>query len=126
MVLFSNNFLSSPFSILLFMIGLLFGIWAIKHNKIGNFNIQPKLKEHSKLITSGIYQYIRHPMYTSVIIMMLSFFLSTPTLIEALFFVALIITLLLKAKKEESLWLKHDIEYKHYKERTKFFVPYIL
>jgi len=34
--------------------------------------------------------------------------------------------LLLKAKREESLWLEHDEEYAKYKNSTKFFIPYIL
>ena len=126
MILFSKNFFFSTLSLSIFLIGTLLGFWAIGHNKIGNFNIQPKLKKGSKLITSGIYKYIRHPMYSSVIIMMLAFLISTPTLIEGLLFVALIVVLVLKAKKEESLWLVHDEEYQKYKKRTKIFIPYIL
>jgi protein-S-isoprenylcysteine O-methyltransferase Ste14 len=126
MVLCSKNFLSSILSISIFFIGLLFGIWAINHNKLGNFNIQPKLKEGSRLITSGIYAYIRHPMYSSVIIMMLAFLISTPTLLEGFLFIALIFVLILKAKREESLWLEHNEAYRYYKESTKLFIPYIL
>jgi len=126
MVFFSTNFFSSTISMLTFSLGLLLGIWAINHNKLGNFNIQPKLKNGSKLITSGIYGYIRHPMYSSVIIMMLAFFLTTPNLTEGLLFLSLILVLLLKAKKEESLWLQHDKEYQEYKKKTTFFIPFIL
>jgi len=126
MVLSSKNFLSSIPSVSIFIIGLLFGLLAINHNKLGNFNIQPKLKEGSKLITSGIYAYIRHPMYTSVNIMMLAFFISTPSFLEGFLFIALIFVLMLKAKREESLWLEHDEAYRYYKESTKLFIPYIL
>jgi len=126
MVLSSKNFLSSIPSVSIFIIGLLFGLLAINHNKLGNFNIQPKIKEGSKLITSGIYAYIRHPMYTSVNIMMLAFFISTPSFLEGFLFIALIFVLMLKAKREESLWLEHDEAYRDYKESTKLFIPYIL
>ena len=126
MIFFSRNFFSSMLSISIFTIGLLFGFWAINHNKLGNFNIQPKLKEGSILITSGIYAYIRHPMYSSVIIMMLAFLISTPNLQEGLLFLTLIIVLILKAKREESLWIEHDEEYACYKERTKLFIPFVL
>ena len=125
-VLFSTGFCSSILPVVIFMIGLLCGLLAIKHNKLGNFNIQPKLKESSQLITSGIYQYIRHPMYTSVSIMMFAFFISTPSSIEGFLFVILITVLTLKAKKEEELWLIHDKSYQEYKKRTKLFIPYLL
>jgi len=126
MVLFSHGVLSSIVAVSIFLVGLLIGLWAINHNKRGNFNIQPKLKEGCQLVTTGAYNYIRHPMYTSVIIMMLAVLVSTPTLLELLFFIMLIMVLVLKAKREERLWCGHDEEYIAYKRRTKLFIPYIL
>ena len=125
-VIFSKGFLSSGLGIVIFMVGAIFGLWALTHNRLGNFNIQPKLREGSKLITTGIYAYIRLPMYTSVIVMMLGFLVSTPTKIEIFLWIMLIVVLFLKAKKEESLWLEHDKAYKSYKKSTKFFIPYVL
>ena len=126
MVLFSNTLLSSFLALGIFLIGSAIGIVAISCNKIGNFNIQPELKEDCKLITSGIYGYIRHPMYTSVSVMMFGVLLTTPTLLESGFFLGLISTLYLKASREEKLWLNHHNGYQNYKERTKLFIPYIL
>jgi len=126
MVLFSHGVLSSIVAVSIFIVGLLIGLWAINHNKRGNFNIQPKLKEGCKLVTTGAYNYIRHPMYTSVIIMMFAVLVSTPTLLELSFFTMLIMVLVLKAKREERLWSRHDEEYISYKKRTKLFIPYIL
>ena len=125
-VLFSKSFFSSFFGLAIFIVGAILGVWAITHNKLGNFNIQPKLREGSKLITTGIYTWVRHPMYTSVIMMMLGFLVSTPTIIEALLWLILVAVLLLKAKREESLWLNHDEAYEAYKASTKFFIPFIL
>jgi protein-S-isoprenylcysteine O-methyltransferase Ste14 len=125
-VLFSKSFFSSFFGLAIFIVGAILGVWAITHNKLGNFNIQPKLREGSKLITTGIYTWVRHPMYTSVIMMMLGFLVSTPTIIEALLWLILVAVLLLKAKREESLWLEHDEAYEAYKNSTKLFIPYIL
>ena len=125
-VLFSKSFFSSFFGLAIFIVGAILGVWAITHNKLGNFNIQPKLREGSKLITTGIYTWVRHPMYTSVIMMMLGFLVSTQTIIEALLWLILVAVLLLKAKREESLWLEHDEAYEAYKNSTKLFIPYIL
>jgi len=126
MVFFSRGVLSSIVAVSIFLTGLLIGLWAINHNKRGNFNIQPKLKEGCQLVTTGAYNYIRHPMYTSVIIMMFAVLVSTPTLLELSFFSILIMVLVLKAKREERLWCGHDEEYIVYKKRTKLFIPYIL
>jgi protein-S-isoprenylcysteine O-methyltransferase Ste14 len=126
MVLLSNSFLSSFLGFIIFILGALLGVWALKNNQLGNFNIQPKLREGSKLITTGIYSWVRHPMYSSVIIMMLGFLVSTKSIVEILLWLLLIWVLWLKAKREESLWLEHDDSYKEYKKSTKFFIPYIL
>lgn len=126
MLLVSHGFFSSLYELSVFIMGLCIGLWALKHNRIGNFNIQPKLKEGSKLITTGIYRYIRHPMYTSVIVMMFAILISTPTMIELLLFLSLIIVLVLKALKEESLWVNNNKAYIQYKKNTKLFIPYIL
>jgi len=126
MIFFSSGVLSSLIGITVFLIGLAIGLWALDHNKRGNFNIQPKLRDGCKLVTSGIYSYIRHPMYASVILMMTGVLISTPTLLETLLLFALILVLVSKARREEELWCGHDEAYLQYKERTKLFIPYIL
>ncbi len=126
MLLFSDGIFYHPLAVLIFMLGLSIGIWALFHNRLGNFNIQPKLKENAKLITTGIYKYIRHPMYFSVFLMMLGLVIATPTLYEIFFFVLLLLALYLKAKKEEALWIEENADYVAYKQRTKYFVPFVL
>jgi protein-S-isoprenylcysteine O-methyltransferase Ste14 len=126
MVIFSKGFFSSSFALILFVVGAILGVWALMHNRLGNFNIQPKLRENSKLITTGIYAFVRHPMYTSVIVMMFAFFVSSVTVVEILLWIILVVTLWLKAQREESLWLEHDEAYESYKNSTKLFIPYIL
>ena len=126
MILFSHGVLGSVYGVSIFLIGLVIGLWAINHNKRDNFHIQPKLKEGCQLVTTGAYNYIRHPMYTSVILMMFGVLVSTPTLLELLLFTTLILVLVLKAKREERLWCGHDEAYIEYKRRTKLFIPYIL
>ena len=127
MLLFSKGgLLSFGLAFIVFLIGLGIGLWALFYNKLGNFNIQPKLKKGSSLITTGIYSKIRHPMYASVTVIMFAVFLTTPTLLEAMFFMALVGILVLKARKEETLWMAHDEAYRDYKKRTKLFIPYIL
>jgi protein-S-isoprenylcysteine O-methyltransferase Ste14 len=102
------------------------GLWALAHNRRGNFNIAPELKQNCQLITTGAYRWIRHPMYASVTLMMLGVTLMDPKAALWLLWLFLVTILLLKAQREESLWLSHDPCYLEYRENTKYFIPYIL
>ena len=126
MLFFSSGLLNSLPAMIIFLLGLALGLWALDHNKRGNFNIQPKLKEGCQLVMTGAYRYIRHPMYSSVITMMFGVLVSSPTLLELCFFVLLVVVLVLKARREELLWCGHDERYLAYKAQTKLFIPYIL
>ena len=126
MLVFSKGIFSSFVAILVFLIGALIGLFALTHNQLGNFNIQPKMKENAKLITTGVYAYIRHPMYLSVLLMMLGVFIGSPTILEVLLLISLTIVLVLKAKKEEAIWSDETQEYLNYKKKTKLFIPFLL
>lgn len=112
--------------LLIFLLGFGFGFYTVKHNKLGNFNITPEIKENASLITTGAYRYIRHPMYFSVLVMMLGVVLSKPTILSFFIYALLFLTLFLKAKKEEMLWMEHSSEYKTYMQKTKRIIPFIL
>ena len=101
-------------------------LYTIRHNKPGNFNITPEIKKDALLITTGAYQYIRHPMYFSVLVMMLGVVLSKPSMLSFFVYALLVVTLSLKAKKEEMLWIKRSNEYKNYIQNTKRIIPFLL
>ena len=126
MLLFSQGILSSLVGILVFLVGAVVGVFALLRNQLGNFNIQPKMKENAQLITTGIYAYIRHPMYLSVLLMMLGVLISSPSIVEILCLIVLTIVLVLKAQKEEAIWIEENKEYLQYKKNTKLFIPFIL
>ena len=116
----------NTFALLLFFLGALFGLYTIRHNKPGNFNITPEIKNDALLITTGAYQYIRHPMYFSLLLMMLGVVLSKPSMLSFFVYALLVVTLSLKAKKEEMLWIKRSNEYKNYMQKTKRIIPFLL
>ena len=113
-------------SLIIFLLGVMVGIWALTHNQLGNFHIEPELKKNCRLITTGAYRWIRHPMYASVTLMMLGVTLMDPKAALWLLWLFLVNVLLLKAQREESLWLSHDPCYLEYRKHTKYFIPYIL
>lgn len=116
----------SNFALLIFLLGCGFGLYTVRHNKLGNFNITPEIKENASLITTGAYRYIRHPMYFSVLLMMFGVVVSEPTLLSLFIYVILVVTLFLKAQKEEMLWMEQSSEYKTYMQQTKRIIPFIL
>ena len=83
------------------------------------------IEKTTKLVTSGIYRYIRHPMYSSLLFLGLGIFFKAPSLWGVCILAFVIVFLLLTAHTEE----KEDIqyfgdEYQAYQQRTKKFIPY--
>ncbi|MDF1881625.1 isoprenylcysteine carboxylmethyltransferase family protein [Sulfurimonas sp. MAG313] len=101
-------------------------LWTSGHNKIGNFNIVPEIKEKGELIQSGPYKYIRHPMYTSVLLIGLGALFYSFAFFKIFVLMALVGVLVLKARKEEGYWCEKDETYQAYKEKTKMFIPFVL
>lgn len=125
MAIFSSSILSSSAGMVLMAFGTAFGLWTIRYNTLGNFNIRPELKEGCALVTGGPYKLVRHPMYTSVTLLALGMAVGTPMLLEWISFVLLTGVLVLKANREEALWSCHDEAYLDYKNRTKRFIPFV-
>lgn len=89
------------------------------------FNVLPELLENSKLITSGPYRLIRHPIYTAVLMIVGAYVINNPTLINLILYVVLIIDLVIKFKYEEKLLLERFSDYGEYMSKTKALIPYI-
>lgn len=106
-------------------LGGVIGILALKANTIGNFNIRPDIKESATLVTQGIYAYIRHPMYTSVLVMMLGVLILYPIELEFISYAVLLLVLLLKLFYEESLWQAQSREYREYMKKSRRLIPFI-
>jgi len=125
MALFSRGIFSSWLGMSVLLFGVLFGVWTIQYNRLGNFNIRPELKEGCALITTGPYRLVRHPMYTSVLLMSLGLAISTPIYLEWSSFLLLILVLALKAVREEYLWCEENAAYREYMDNSKRFIPFI-
>ncbi len=114
----NSSFASKAIPLSIFIVGFIVGIYAIYNNKLHNFNIIPEIKDGAELVTHGIYGYIRHPMYFSVALMMLGIIIFNLNIINIIIYLLLLLSLFLKANKEEKLWSKKTPDYKKYKEKT--------
>jgi len=125
MALYSYGIFNSLIGMSISLAGAAFGLWAIMYNRLGNFNIRPELKDGCALVTTGPYKFVRHPMYTSVMLITLGMAVATPIYLEWSSLILLSMVLALKAVREERLWCEGNEAYKRYMRETKRFIPFI-
>ena len=74
-------------------------VWALAANRPGNFNIRPTPRPGGALVTSGPYRWVRHPMYTSVLMAAAAAAVKSHQIVDSGLWFALLAVLLLKALK---------------------------
>ena len=105
--------------------GAVLGVATLIYNKIGNFNIVPEVKSDARLITGGPYRYIRHPMYTALLLVMAGIAVYNAHLINYLGLLLVTVAVFLKANKEERYLRERFPRYTDYAVNTWRFLPYI-
>ena len=122
---FQSLFSSVIPSSVLTLLGLLGAVWARIY--LGrNWSGYVTYKEDQTLVTTGPYKYIRHPIYTSMILMFIGTILYYGSLLISTIFVILAITFILRIRKEEEIMIKlFGEKYMDYMKRTKRLIPLI-
>jgi len=139
-VLNYGEWFKQPFSLtqiiswLLLLISLWFVIGGVfllkKARKPGIVRVDEKLYRFEKtteLVTSGIFKYLRHPLYSSLLFLTWGIWFKQPGVITA--FIALLSSVLLwfTAKRDERECLAYfGDSYREYMTRTKRFIPFVL
>jgi protein-S-isoprenylcysteine O-methyltransferase Ste14 len=81
----------------------------------------------STLVKEGIYRYIRHPLYGSLVLLGLGAFLKNVTLITAALVLVNTAALVMTARVEEGEMIRRfGDDYTQYMKETKMFIPYLL
>jgi protein-S-isoprenylcysteine O-methyltransferase Ste14 len=81
----------------------------------------------SLLVKSGIYKYIRHPLYLSVFLLGTGVVLKNPDTIQLVLGIINLIAVYITARIEENEMIsKFGDEYRLYMTETKMFIPFIL
>lgn len=99
--------------------------WTLAHNKIGNFNIRPSPKKAGTLVMTGPYRWIRHPMYTAVLLGGASMAVISTSLAGWGVFAFLSLVLLTKANVEERWMCEKYPAYAAYMHASKRLIPWI-
>jgi len=103
--------------------GAALGAWALASNRPGNFNIRPTPREGGHLVSHGPYRWIRHPMYSCILMCAAACVWAAPSVWSALATLALAGVLVVKASVEERWMLAAHPGYAAYRARTSRFVP---
>ena len=129
----SLTILLIPSSIVIKVVIIVFAVTGLivaliaRRTLAGNWSRAVAFKEDHELITKGLYHYVRHPIYTGVLLMILATALSVGTLSAGIGFVIIVLGLWFKLRAEEELLTKHfPKEYSAYKDRTKALIPYVV
>jgi protein-S-isoprenylcysteine O-methyltransferase Ste14 len=120
----TTNELVLAAGLIIFLLGLLLAIWA--RLSLGkNWGMPMTLKQDPELVTSGPYRYIRHPIYTGILLAMIgsavasSIFWLTIFAISGVYFIY-------SAVMEEKLMMEQFPKvYPAYKTKTKMLVPFV-
>ena len=109
---------------LLFIIGyLLFGV-VLKQNTYLSRTI--KVEDNQKVIDTGLYGIVRHPMYSATLILFLSMPLILGSLISFIIFLMYPILISVRIKEEEKFLEKELTGYLEYKKKVKYrIIPFI-
>ncbi len=110
-------------ALLLTLPALAFGVWILRHNRIGNFNIRPELKPDARLIIDGPYALVRHPMYVAVLWLGLCAVVLYASTAALLLWGLLYLVLDRKAAREESYLRIHFSDYEAYADKVSRFLP---
>jgi protein-S-isoprenylcysteine O-methyltransferase Ste14 len=134
----SPHWFSEPFSVRqliswIFLIGSLYALWqGLSRLRVAKRTSSRSEKElynfeqTSQLVTSGIYQYIRHPLYASLFYLAWGAFLKDISWISVSLVLVASIALVATAKADENECIQYfGDRYKEYMEGTKRFIPFV-
>ena len=139
-VLNANYWIIEPFSIrqiiswVLLMISLVLIVEGVNMlRKKGNLDRERDdlalvgIEKTTELVTTGVYKYIRHPFYSSLLLLAWGIFFKRITWMEIILAIITTILLTITAKKEEIENIEYFGEkYQEYMKETKMFIPYII
>lgn len=116
----------TPGFFLMEMFGCFLGVWALLTMKVRHLSALPEIKSNSPLQTGGPYRWVRHPMYSALLVLTLALVLEEFSYLRGGVWGVLLIDLLLKLQYEEVLLRQTFPEYEEYQTHTHKLIPWVL
>ncbi|MEZ6131550.1 MAG: isoprenylcysteine carboxylmethyltransferase family protein [Planctomycetaceae bacterium] len=110
---------------LLTVSGVLLSLWAIAAIGWRRVSVMPQARDDAELKTSGPYRYVRHPMYSGLLLFCCGLVFTPWHWWKLAAFVGLVLVLALKSRIEERLLAQRFPAYPDYARTTKRFVPFV-
>jgi protein-S-isoprenylcysteine O-methyltransferase Ste14 len=113
------------------LLPLAFGVQALKARgkPVANREGDPSLlafEKTTELVTSGVYKYIRHPLYSSLLLLAWGIFFKLPSLAGGGLVITATLFLIATAIADESECIKFfGMKYQDYMKQTKRFIPFL-
>lgn len=124
-LLISGNLLSSSFLVIAIQVlALALGIWARRTFQAGQFSTGAETKE-GQLLMAGPYKVIRHPIYTTVLVLVWSSVLGHPSLTTLIASLIMTVVTVIRIVTEEQFLRERHQGYTEYSRTTKRIVPFI-
>jgi protein-S-isoprenylcysteine O-methyltransferase Ste14 len=110
------------------LLGCALWLFRISHRELGrNWSITLQIRDQHRLIRTGPYALVRHPMYTSFLLLALGQAFLLPNWVAGLAgLLGFAVLFFLRVNKEEHMMLAtFGPEYRAYMERTRRIIPYL-
>ena len=121
--------IAEPLKTILLSCGISIGLISILVMLIAVINLGKNLtplpcpKDDAQLVQSGLYRYVRHPIYFGVLLAALAWLLIFPNVYILLYSIGLFILFDLKSRREEVWLVERFPAYQDYQMRAKKLIP---
>lgn len=111
-------------AVILFLFSYILLAFVLRQNEYLSRTIE--VQENQKVVDTGLYGVVRHPMYMATIIMFLSMPLILGSLVSFIIFLAYPIVIAIRIKNEEQVLSEQLDGYAEYKQKVKYkVIPFI-
>jgi protein-S-isoprenylcysteine O-methyltransferase Ste14 len=120
----TNSELIPILGFIMFLLGLLLAIWARFY--LGkNWGMPMSQKLNPELVTAGPYHYIRHPIYTGILLAMLGSAIAISLYLLTIFIIIGVYFIYSALSEERLMAQQFPKTYPAYKSKTKMLLPFI-